>query len=174
MEGKEITMWTLIRNRALPPTRRMRYCCDELKERTGEEGDTIFNGVRAEESDSRSKMPMINFYKGKIMARIIIDWLEEDVWEIIHKYNIPYCCKYDEGWKRIGCIGCPLGSGQAKELGEYPKFKEAYIRAFDDMLNYRKENGMETEWKTGEEVYKWWIGECTKQNRVVKGQCSMF
>lgn len=54
MTDKEITMWTLIGNRALPPTRQMRYCCDELKERTGEPGDTVFTGVRWEESKARA------------------------------------------------------------------------------------------------------------------------
>lgn len=173
LEGKEITMWTLLRNRALPPTRRMRYCCDELKERTGDIGDTVFTGVRWEESNSRRQQSMVNFYKGKIIVRIIVDFTTEEVWELIKLKNAPYCKKYDEGWERLGCIGCPLSTNQVKELESYPKYKENYIRAFDGMIEYRKANGMETEWKTGLDIYNWWIGEVKKEN-VLEGQCSMF
>lgn len=40
----------------------------------------------------------------------IIDWTTDEVWEFIREYNVPYCCLYDEGFKRLGCIGCPMGS----------------------------------------------------------------
>ena len=45
-EGKEITMWTLIPKKLMPPSRIARYCCDVMKERTGDEGDTVYLGVR--------------------------------------------------------------------------------------------------------------------------------
>lgn len=173
-KGQEITMWSLLRNRALPPTRLMRYCCDVLKERTGVEGDTVFTGVRWSESNSRSKQSMVGFWKKKIMVRPIIDFTDSDVWEYIHKYNLPYCELYDKGWERIGCIGCPLSSkSQLKELEAYPKYKENYIRAFDGMLKYRKTKGMKSEWKTGEDVYNWWTNQ-VKNEKEVEGQCSMF
>lgn len=169
----EVTMWSLLSNRALPPTRRMRYCCDILKERTGEEGDTIFTGVRWEESSNRSKQSMVGFWKKKIMVRPIIDFTDEEIWEYIHKYNLPYCELYDKGWDRIGCIGCPLGSNQVKELESYPKYKENYIRAFNRMIEYRKSKGMKTKWETGQDIYDWWIGEIQK-DKEIEGQCSMF
>ena len=97
MTGKPITMWSLIANRGMPPTRVARYCCDELKERTGETGDTVFTGVRWEESKARSKRQMVTFYKGKIMVRPIVDWFEYEIWSYILKNNIPYCELYDQG-----------------------------------------------------------------------------
>ena len=63
---------------------------------------------------------------------------------------------------------------QKKELELYPKFKAAYIRAFERMIQYRKDNGMECEWKTGEEVMRWWIGDVKKKEKEIDGQCSMF
>lgn len=173
MTGKEITMWTLISNRAMPPTRKVRYCCDELKERTGSAGDTIFTGVRWQESRDRKKQNMVNFYKGKIMVRPIVDWTENEVWSLILQKNAPYCTLYDQGWKRIGCIGCPKSSNQKKELEMYPKFKAMYLRSFKRMLKYRKENGLKCQWKTADEVYKWWVGESSKSD-IIEGQCSMF
>ena len=46
-----------------------------------------------------------------------------------------------------------------KELERYPKYKNAYLRAFEKMIKVRKERGLDVAWKTGEDVMKWWIGE---------------
>lgn len=170
---KEVTMWNLLRHRGLPPTRRMRYCCEELKERTGNIGDTVYTGVRWEESSKRSKQSMVGFWKQKIMVRPIIDFSEDDVWELIKKYNVPYCELYNQGWKRIGCIGCPLSKNMERELNLYPKYKENYIKSFNRMVEYREEKGLETKWKNGQEVYDWWIGK-NKKDTNIEGQCSMF
>ncbi len=174
LKGEQKTMWSLLANRALPPTRVARYCCDELKERTGEKGDTVFTGVRWEESKNRREQQIVNFYKGKIMVRPIVDWSEIEVWSYIIQNNIPYCKLYDQGFDRIGCIGCPLSSNQRKELALYPNYKRLYIRAFNHMLEYRKNKGMETQWKTGKEIYRWWIGESKAKRKEIEGQCSMF
>lgn len=59
---------------------------------------------------------------------------------------------------------------------------ESYIKqinqdlesSFKNMLEYRKENNMETQWKTPEDVMKWFIGESDKKREEIEGQCSMF
>ncbi|HHL2038293.1 TPA: phosphoadenosine phosphosulfate reductase family protein [Clostridium perfringens] len=172
-EGNLITMWTLIPKKLMPPSRLVRYCCDFLKERTGEEGDTVYLGVRWAESSKRSKLGMVGFWKKKVVVRPIIDWSDEDIWEYIHKYNLPYCKLYDQGFKRLGCIGCPLGKGQKEELERYPAFKKAYIRAFDKMILERKQKDKKCDWKTGEEVMEWWLGDNLKRKEC-DGQCSFF
>ncbi len=175
-KGKLKTMWALLSNRAIPPSRLKRYCCSELKERTGEAGDTVITGVRWEESEDRSKQSMVNFFNGKIMVRIIVDWKETDVWSFIIENNIPYCELYDQGWDRLGCIGCPLGTNQKKELAAYPNFKRLYIRSFNNMVNYRISKGLTEDrgWRTGEDIMKWWVGDCKKKREETEGQCSMF
>ena len=177
MTGKEKTMWTLIGNRGIPPTRRKAYCCQELKERTGEPGDTVFTGVRWEESPKRSMQKMVNFFSNKIMVRPIVDWTEDEVWSFIlyHEYKAPYCCLYDLGWDRIGCIGCPKArkKQRLKELEYYPQYKEMYIKAFNKMIKYRKENnlGINENWATGKDVFNWWL-ELT--DNEIEEQCSIF
>lgn len=52
--GKPITMWTLIPEKGIPPTRLVRYCCEELKESNGA-GRVTVTGVRAAESGNRRK-----------------------------------------------------------------------------------------------------------------------
>lgn len=49
----EKTMWQLIEEKGIPPTRLKRYCCTELKERGGK-GRVKITGVRKEESYSRA------------------------------------------------------------------------------------------------------------------------
>lgn len=172
-KGNIITMWTLIPGKLIPPSRLVRYCCDFLKERTGKEGDTVYLGVRWAESSKRSKLGMVGFWKRKIVVRPIIDWTDEEIWEYIHKYNLPYCKLYDQGFKRIGCVGCPLGNRQKEELEKYPRFKEAYVRAFDRMILERKQKDKKCDWKNGQEVLAWWIGENVRKKEC-EGQCSFF
>lgn len=168
-DGTTLTMWTLIPKKLMPPTRLVRYCCDVMKERTGEEGDTVYLGVRWPESSKRSKLPVFGFYKKKNVVRPIIDWSDEDVWEYIKKYNLPYCELYDQGFLRLVCIGCPLSSNQKRELELYPKYKDNYIRAFNRMIEERKKKGKTVKWETGEEEmewWKWWIGEVQKNKNI--------
>lgn len=48
------TMWELIPEKLMPPTRMVRYCCAELKERNGS-GHKVVTGVRMAESAKRKK-----------------------------------------------------------------------------------------------------------------------
>lgn len=54
---------------------------------------------------------------------------------------------------------CPMSSKSEKErqCAEYPKYMNAYIRAFDRMIEKRKSEGKETSWKSGKECFEWWI-----------------
>lgn len=108
--------------------------------------------------------------KTKHVLNPIIDWEDSDVWDFIHYYKLPYCSLYDEGLTRLGCVGCPLQSskGMVRDFERWPKYKEAYIRAFDRMLKARDEAGLATDgWKTAQDVYDWWIQK-PKDKEVVE------
>ena len=51
-DGKPITMWNLIPQKKMPPTRVVRYCCRSLKESSGQ-GRITMTGVRWSESKNR-------------------------------------------------------------------------------------------------------------------------
>lgn len=51
-EGKPVTMWNIILKHTMPPTRRFRYCCKDLKE-SGGDGRMTVTGVRWAESPRR-------------------------------------------------------------------------------------------------------------------------
>lgn len=53
-DGNRISMWTLIPQKKMPPTRIMRYCCAVLKE-SGGKGRLKITGVRWAESNRRKK-----------------------------------------------------------------------------------------------------------------------
>ena len=165
-----ISMWQLIVKKRMPPTRVVRYCCEHLKERGGS-GRIVITGVRKEESSKRKKYGVVIQCRNDIYKKLvnpIVDWTEEDVWEYIRDNGVSYCGLYDKGFKRLGCVMCPLSSKSqmVKESIFWPKYKRAYILAFKRMIDKRKQDGMETEWETGEEVFDWWIngGEEDKGN----------
>lgn len=110
------------------------------------------------------------YQKNKVVLNPIIDWEDEDVWEFIHARNLPYCKLYDEGYTRLGCIGCPMNTTNAEELRRYPKFRDNYIRAFQRMIEARKAANLKTVWQTGEDVMRWWLAEDKDKDRPIKGQ----
>ena len=99
--------------------------------------------------------------KSKHLINPIIDWEDEDVWEFINQYEIPYCSLYDEGFARLGCIGCPMSGkkGMQRDFERWPTYRKAYVRAFDKMIAGRKADGLKTDWETGEYVMKWWLSK---------------
>lgn len=93
----------------------------------------------------------------KILLNPIIDWTDDDVWEFIKGQGVLYCNLYDCGYKRLGCIGCPMSTNAEKELDANPKYKQSYIRAFNRLLVNRQKSGKNSKWQTGEEVMDWWL-----------------
>lgn len=54
------------------------------------------------------------------------------------------------------------GKGMKKDFEKHPKYKDAYIKAFDRMLKKREEDGLKIDrryWPDGEHVMRWWCGD---------------
>lgn len=194
-KGQRTSMWSLIPQKLIPPTRLIRYCCSVLKERGGA-GRFIVTGVRWAESVKRKKgrgiyetMPSDPSKKiilnndnddrrrlfescrlqSKRVCNPIIDWSDEDVWDYIESEKLPINPLYKCGFSRVGCIGCPMAAKVRNfEFARYPKYREMYIRAFDRMLLERvKKNRADGTWKdaTGIDVFHWWM-----EDGVLPGQ----
>lgn len=178
---KPMTMWSLIEDHTIPPTRKARYCCSSLKE-PGGAGRVVVTGVRWAESanrknthgtvdiqqrpkstirkaneiganyllnkhgevimnddnDANRKMVESCYRTQKTMLNPIVDWDDEDVWNFLNNVaKVPHCSLYDEGFKRLGCIGCPLAGAKnmRRDFERWPKYKENYIRAFQRMID---------------------------------------
>lgn len=146
------------------PQRQRRWCCAEYKENGGA-GRMVVTGVRWAESSRRASRKMNEIcYKDstKRYLHVIIDWTDKDVWEFIKKYNIPYCELYDQEWKRVGCLFCPMaGKHRMTELIKYPKYTALFKKYFIKLYNKKKAEGKTSvdRWKDGEDMFYWWIDE---------------
>lgn len=198
----KLSMWQLIVKSRMPPTRLVRYCCSYLKETGGRDRFTV-TGVRWAESvkrkanrggvevqtSNRKKGLILNAdndesrrlmetcqLKGKRILNPIIDWSDDDVWEFLHYYGCESNPLYQCGYKRVGCVGCPLAGPklQQKEFERYPKYKENYTRAFQRMIDAAEKKGKPyPTWKTGQDVFDWWLSDY-KEPEVDENQLSFW
>lgn len=146
------------------PQRQRRWCCAMYKERGGS-GRKVVTGIRAAESAKRAgRRAVETCYKdsSKIYINPIIRWLDDDVWQFIHEEKLSYCSLYDEGWKRIGCLFCPMASKMRLiEAARYPRMVTVFIRSFEALYVNRKAAGNHSidRWASGEEMFWWWLNE---------------
>lgn len=218
-DGRPMSMWSLIVDKEIPPTRVQRYCCAKLKE-ASTPNRFVATGVRAAESINRRGRDVFSFRGMKkderrfyslehteevfreslenteggvqnespwdcliianakknkdLICNPVYKWTDTDVWDFIRGRSMKYNPLYEQGWKRVGCIGCPMATNQLWELDQYPKYKQLYIKAFDRMIERRAEKGKinknEDVWKNGESVFRWW----TKDYGEIEGQMSLF
>ena len=119
--------------RRMFPGLRNRFCTEELKlkplwayfESLDDEA-TSYQGIRAEESLSRSKMSQhewVNEAGGYWINRPLLHWTAEDVFAIHKKHGIKPNPLYLRGHSRVGCFPCVLsGHTDIKRIFEdYPE-----------------------------------------------------
>lgn len=95
-----------------------------------------------------------------IMCNPILYWTDDDVWNFIKDRKIKYCDLYNMGFKRVGCVGCPMASPREREreFSLFPAYKTNYIKAFDrvDKSKFTGSGGI-TPQSTGQDVFDWWM-----------------
>ena len=201
------SLWRIMRETLVIPSRVMRVCCSELKERKMPDAPYIVTGVRWAESAVRrakSGIAMVHTavapprtsprytggeqaaaaagllttddassrrlfeqcqMRGVRVLNPIIDWSDDDVWSYLHSRGIEGNPLYKEGWKRIGCVGCPLAGRRARELAfaRYPGLYKAWHDAIAYVIARRKEMGNPMvragkEVESVEDVLGEWVG----------------
>lgn len=167
------------------PTRLCRWCCEKYKENTGNDYDVKIVGVRAAESVRRKGLwKQVNpdaFRKSSCIIAPIVYWTDKDIWDFIHGENIPYCSLYDEGFSRLGCIGCPLAGPKKQkiEFERWPRYKNLwwiYTKKFWDKWHgvpnkFGKPRWFET-FKSADNYFNWWLSGVSvdKYNELVQKQ----
>ena len=127
---------------------------------------TNSGGVVLNTDNTESRKVVETCYRTtSLMVNPIVDWTTSDVWQFLHHYGCESNPLYQCGFKRIGCVGCPLGgtASMNREFARYPKYKQLYIKAFDRMLLAREAAGFTNMWTDGEGVMQWWLGEDANQ-----------
>lgn len=139
----------------LLPTIEIAYCCEDYKHNPKYVDKCSIIGVRRQEGASRSTRTPISFKNKTTQKKLakdvtpyfvencqsvgtasviqllpIVDWSEQDVWDYIHRYNLPINNEYKTA-KRVGCIVCPKAnlSHNYRALVRYPKLIDAFIKA---------------------------------------------
>ncbi len=76
-------------------------------------------GLRAEQSDNRKNMPVIEWSEEKQLYKFnpLLHWSYDEVLDYLKKYNVPYNPLHDKGFISIGCAPCT----RAIEPGEDPR-----------------------------------------------------
>lgn len=160
---KSFLQWML--EKGFAPLRHQRWCCEKLKESRGK-GRLIVTGVRWAESSRRSKRREYEVcYRGdgSRFLHPIIDWSDAQVWEFIRSRELPYCCLYDQGRSRIGCLFCPMAKPRERKADceRYPKYEALFRHYFRRLHAMRDEKGLDNKqrWDDGDGYFDWWIGE---------------
>gem|GEM_PF-3978672 len=139
------------------PTRWARWCCDAKHKKT-DGFDVSVIGIRWGESASRRDTWRMTGFKPDKTFYVcpIIEWTDEDVWEYLG--DLPHCPLYDEGYKRIGCVMCPLvPQKMAQEAVRWPKTAAMLRKGADAYVSRLRNQGFLT--KRGCQVPDWCLSE---------------
>ncbi len=76
-------------------------------------------GLRAEQSDTRKEMPIIEWLEDKQLYKFnpLLNWSYAEVLDYIKEFYVPYNPLHDKGFISIGCASCT----RAIEPGEDPR-----------------------------------------------------
>lgn len=130
-----------------------RWCCKAKHVKT-DGYDIVVIGIRWDESTKRrDNWRMFGFKQdGSAYLCPIVDWSDSDVWEYLE--NRPHCSLYDEGYKRIGCVCCPLNPTKIEEQSKrWPKTASMLRLGADRFVERNRKNGFIT--KTGKRCHDW-------------------
>jgi len=96
----------------------------------------------------------------RFMVAPIFDWTDEDVWAYIRDRNLPYCSLYDEGFKRLGCIGCPMASkGREQQFCVGLNSRRLISGHSTRCFGPSSRQSPSLPGKTGHDVFDWWMSD---------------
>lgn len=116
------------------------------------QGKFLFvTGERREESPHRAELAEIEKHASTIAGRrvdqwrVILDWPETRVWEIMKRHRVRPHPAYELGWSRVSCALCIFG-----DKDQWASARELLPEQFERVAEYEKEFGVTI--KRGESV----------------------
>jgi phosphoadenosine phosphosulfate reductase len=112
-------------------------CCLTLKVKPLNQGIVehrirgLITAIRWDEQEARSDEQYLSPRETPPHTRIhpILHFTEDDIWDYIHAFNLPYCQLYDQGYRSLSCIPCTEKAGEgADERQGRSKGKEAIMK----------------------------------------------
>jgi phosphoadenosine phosphosulfate reductase len=165
------SLFSIARERGVMPLRQLRWCCEVLKE-DASEGGVVVTGIRWAESARRKKRSMVEICRrmNENFVHPIISWTTSDVWGYIRERNLPYCRLYDEGWKRLGCVLCPMVRDVERQAARWPGIVRVW-RKISDVVWHTRHTRHTRHFEHPDEQWAWWL------NRDARGdlkECPLF
>lgn len=148
------------------PSRIHRWCCSIMKSAplsrllkdivgNGKQPSAVlFDGVRAEESVSRSTRSRIGKnvkHNNIINVSPILEWSAIEIYLYILLHGLPVNDAYRRGLSRVGCVLCPYSSSWSEDLcGQlYPETLKPFVDKIRTSLETAKIKGVDNYIKTG-------------------------
>jgi len=169
------------------PTRRSRWCCQEYKESRVPSDRVLLMGIRAEESARRAarwKNVQTHWRSGATVVNPLLLWDSEELWQFIRGASVPYCSLYDEGFHRLGCVGCPMARARGKRLAfnRWPKFEErwryVFRRTWERRHGTTQRDGRpwfgDAYFHDWEEMWQWWLSDAGLPCRLAARSLDLF
>lgn len=110
-------------------------CCHVMKKRPftiyeRETGRRPYIGTMASEARTRELTWLQHgcnaFDLKRPTSQPISFWLEEDIWDYLKRYNVPYSKIYDMGWERTGCMWCAFGVHLEDEPNRFQRMAKTH------------------------------------------------
>jgi len=95
--------------------------------------DCWITGLRRQQSDTRSKIGIVELYVfdatiGRDIVKLnpMANWKREEVWDYIKRHKIPYNPLHDAGYRSIGCRPCTskTATGDDERAGRWTGFNK--------------------------------------------------
>ncbi len=172
--------WKMAQRRGFP-TRRIRWCCEEYKEKSSPMGAVMIMGVRSSEGQRRkAQWSEVTFHRHTkaVVVSPILSWSNENVWNFIRQNGLSYCSLYDEGFKRLGCVGCPMaGKQRLEQFIRWPHYERLWKRLFQQIWDRRtgllQRDGRiwfgNRHFSTWEEMWDWWLNDRPLKDEKCQG-----
>lgn len=119
-------------------------CCNIMKKHPSydyekETGNYPFIGKMADESSKRTQDYLRTgcnaFDNERPISTPLGFWREQDIWDYIHKFNIPYSKIYDMGYDRTGCMFCLYGISQETGENRIQRMQKTHPKQYDYCMN---------------------------------------
>lgn len=121
-------------------------CCDCLKKRplaryAKQTGEAPIIGTMAEESILRRQQYIRrggcnSFRETNTASYPLSVWTDEDIWNYIRTFHVPYCELYDKGHSRTGCMVCGFGAQYETSPTRFELLADAHPRAYRIFMRY--------------------------------------
>jgi phosphoadenosine phosphosulfate reductase len=80
--------------------------------------DAWITGLRSDQSVTRNELKLVEWddVNGLIKINPLYDWSEQDVWDYIDKYTIPFNPLHKKGFASIGCQPCTRAIMEGEDI----------------------------------------------------------